>query len=375
MAFSLDSMAIGGTELNLLRQATHFDPDQISLTVLYNRDGPLLPQFVAAGLRLERLGLTSLKSPAVLGTVRRLRRWLGEERIDVLHAHDIYSNILGALTVTRGGPTRLIVSRRWGLTHYPAHFRLANRFAYHRADAVLANSEGVAASLRQEEGVPDGRIVVVPNFADAAVFGPERPGERAALRLALGVPEPALVIGTVANLRPVKDQATLLRAVAALPVGAQPVHAVLIGEGPNRSGLEALARQLGIAGRVHLVGAILDASRHHRAFDISVLSSVSEGFPNTLVEAMAAGRPVVATRVGGVPDAVREGETGFLVAAGDHVGFAARLERLIADPALRARMGRAGHALATSQFHERAVMPRLEALYRRLQKETDRRRR
>ena len=149
---------------------------------------------------------------------------------------------------------------------------------------------------------------------------------------------------------------------------------MLIGEGPSRSDLEALAQQLGIADRVHLVGAIMDASRHHIAFDVSVLSSVSEGFPNTLVEAMAVGRPVVATRVGGVPDAVVEGETGYLVAAGDVLAFADRLAALLADPMRRARMGAAAAQIARRQFHEAAVMPRLEAVYRRLRDGTDGRR-
>lgn len=373
VAFALDSMVIGGTELNMLRQATALDPARVHLRILFNREGPLLDQLVATGLALERVDLVSLKSPAALGTIRRLRRRLEEEQIEVLHAHDIYSNILGALAVRRQGSTRLVVSRRWGTTHYPLHLRLANRYAYSRADMVLANSAGVAASLHDDEGVPRHRIAVVPNFADAAVFARQDPGDRAALRAALGVPGPAIVVGTVANLRPVKDQGTLLRAIAALPAGPIPVHAVIIGEGPSRGELEALARQLGIAERVHLGGAILDASRHHCAFDISVLTSLSEGFPNTLVEAMAARRPVVATRVGGVPDAVREGETGFLVGAGDHAGFADRLWRLITDPALRAQMGNAGHTLAMSAFHEQAVIPQLEQLYHRLRAVTARR--
>ncbi len=371
VAFSLDSMVIGGTELNMLRLATRLDPERFPLVVLYNREGPLLPQFEATGLRLERLELTSLKSPSAIGAVRRLRAWLARERIDVLHAHDIYTNIFGALAVRRSGPTRLIVSRRWGVAHYPRLLTLGNRFAYRRADLVLANSDGVAVSLREEERVPADKIIVVHNFADRAVFAPEAAAEGATLRARLGVPHDALVIGTVANLRPVKDQATLLRAVAGLPAAAPRVHVVLIGEGPSRGDLEALSRELGIADRVHLVGAIMDASRYHHAFDVSVLSSVSEGFPNTLVEAMAASRPVVATRVGGVPDAVADGETGYLVPAGDHAAFAARLGRLLTDPELRARMGRAGYEIATRQFHEGSVMPRLEEIYRQLRAKTE----
>jgi glycosyltransferase involved in cell wall biosynthesis len=375
IAFSLDSMGIGGTELNVLRLATRLDLRRFSLVVLYNRDGPLMPQFEAAGLRLHRLELTSLKSPQAVGAANRLRSWLQREEIDVLHAHDIYTNILGAMAVPRAGNTRLILSRRWGATQYPRLLTTVNRFAYRRADLVLANSDGVATSLQMEEGVPADQIAVVSNFVDTSVFAPGAAIERATLRARLGVPLDALVIGTVANLRPVKDQATLLRAVASLPTSIPPVHVVLIGEGPSRPDLEGLAHELGITGRVHFVGAIMNAFRYHHAFDVSVLSSVSEGFPNTLVEAMAASRPVVATRVGGVPDAVREGETGYLVPTGNYVAFAERLGRLLTDPHHRAQMGRAGYEIAIHQFHEASVIPRLERIYRQLKACTEARKR
>jgi glycosyltransferase involved in cell wall biosynthesis len=359
-------MSIGGTELNMLRLASRLDPDRFSVVIAYGREGNLLPKFEAAGLRLKQFEFTSLRSPRAIGTVRRLRSWLKSEQIDVLHTHDIYSNVFGALAVSSGDSTRLIMSRRWGIGQYNRLLETGNRLAYTRADLILANSNQVAVSLRNDEGVREDRIVVVHNFVDEAVFAPEMAAKRTEFREAFGVPPDALVVGTIANLRPVKDQATLLRAIAALPAGIPPVHVVLIGEGASRRDLEQLAGQLGIAARVHLIGAILDASKYHHAFDVSVLTSVREGFPNTLVEAMAAGRPVVATRVGGVPDAVIEGETGYMVEAGDHAAFGERLARLLTDPDRRERMGRAGYEIAARHFHEAAVVPMLEGIYRRL---------
>lgn len=363
VAFALDSMAIGGTEMNMLKLASRLDRSRFPLVVYYNRGGPLLPKFEALGVPLRQVGLRSLKSPSALSAVGRVRRWLREDKIDVLHSHDVYSNILGALAVTPANGARLIVSRRWGARHYGLALRAGNRLAYRRAHLVLANSQGVARSLHDEEGVPARRIVVVHNFAEATAFRSDTPGERAELRARLGVPQEALVVGCIANLRPVKNQAMIVRALAEIPRSGSAVHLVLIGEGPSRSMLQGLASGLGLADRVHLVGQIPEAAHYHRAFDVSVLASLSEGFPNTLVEAMAAARAVVATNVGGIPDAIADNETGFLIAPNDLAAFANALERLLGDPVLRFRMGAAGREFAAVHFHEGAVMPRLERVY------------
>ncbi len=366
IAFCVDNLSLGGTELNMWRLAERLDRHRFDLVVLHGRDGPLLPQLRDLGVRTEAIRIPSFKSAASFAAARELRAWLARERIDVLHAHDIYSNVLAALALTPRGPAGLIVSRRWGALHYGRALRWANRFAYARADAVLANSDGVGASLHVDEGVAPGRIVVVPNFGDERLFIQPDPAARAALLEPLGVPADALVVGSVANLYPVKDQGTLLRAVAALPPLPRAVHVVLIGEGGERGTLEALARDLGLGSRVHLAGSIPDGGRYQRAFDVSALTSLSEGFPNTLVEAMAAHRPVVATRVGGVPDAVVDGETGFLVEARDHLALADRLGRLLGDEGLRARMGAAGAARAAQRFHPDVVLPLLSGIYERI---------
>ncbi len=362
--FAIDSLAVGGTETNLLRVALQLDRERCPVTVVYARPGALLARLQAAGVPVVQRLQPSFKSPSLWRAVREYRAWLTDHAVDVLHTHDVYSNLFGALAYQRSGPWRLLVSRRWGIRQYSRALHWANRWAFGRADLVLGNSASVGRSLADDEGVARDKIVVIPNFADDAVFAPT--ADPAALRAELRVPAEAMVIGIIANLSPVKNHGLLLDAVAAWPASLRAPHLVLIGDGPERPALEARAAALGLRDRVHFAGLIPQASRYHAAFDVSVLTSHSEGFPNTLVEAMAAGRPVVATDVGGVRDAVVDGTTGFIVPAGDVAALTERLARLVADPALRARMGAAGARHANAEFRAATVLPKLEAVYRRL---------
>jgi glycosyltransferase involved in cell wall biosynthesis len=162
-----------------------------------------------------------------------------------------------------------------------------------------------------------------------------------------------------------KDHATLLRAVAQLTARRAGLHVILIGDGPCRVGLERLARELDISARTHFAGTRSNLPNLHHFFDVSVLASLTEGFPNSLVEAMAAGRPVVATNVGGNSDAVRA-STGILVPPNDPNGFALALERLLADEDLRRRMGSAAQRIARAEYHVDTVIPFLEEMYGQL---------
>jgi glycosyltransferase involved in cell wall biosynthesis len=359
----IDGLNLGGTETNLLRIAARLDQARFPLVVVHFDDGPLLPRFRAAGIRLQRMRLKSFKSLEIFKVARCLRALFDRERIDILHTHDVYSNVLAAFSLIGRPSPSLIVSRRWGLRQYDFSVRMSNRLAYRRARWVLANSEAVAHSLHHDEGVPRHRIVVVPNFADSNLFAPVATDTRLELQHRLGVPKDAFVVGCIANLWAGKDHATLLRAIAEVASLDVPVHAVLIGDGPERRNLEMLSGSLRISERTHFAGAIDNASVFHHAFDVSTLTSRSEGFPNTIIEAMAAGRPVVATKVGGVPDAVADGITGFLVAAGDHHAIARALLSIHREPSLATSMGELGRSIAKDRFHETPVLARLAALY------------
>jgi glycosyltransferase involved in cell wall biosynthesis len=285
--------------------------------------------------------------------------------VDVVHSHDMYSNVFGTFWARAAGTPVVLSSRRWDVFASRA-YAVANRIAYRRSDCVVANSPAVARIVRSQEGVAEDRIAVVPNFADDAAFVAPRPEERARLLAELGVPRDALVIGVVANLTPIKDHATFLRAVARLAPAWPSLHAVLVGDGECRATLVARAREAGIADRVHFAGLRPNVPNLHHLFDVSALTSVSEGFPNSLVEAMAAGRPVVATAVGGVVDAVEDGVTGLLAPAGDDGRLAALTASLLEQPVRRRAMGAEAHRRARERYSADAAIGSLETLYESL---------
>jgi glycosyltransferase involved in cell wall biosynthesis len=258
----------------------------------------------------------------------------------------------------------LITSRRWWHSLPNAKLRLGNRIAFHMSGAVLTNSAQVARSVQEREGIAAERIWTVSNFVDESAFVPLSREERAAVRASWGVRDAGeVVIGCVARLAPVKDHATLLRAFALLRRRNPAVRLVLIGGGDEHAGLVSLAKELGVTDAVRFVGELRNGGNHHRALDISVLCSVSEGFPNTLVEAMAAGVPIAATAVGGNIDAVTHNETGLLVPPSDPVALADALEKLSGDAQVRAALGAAGRREARERFGASAALDSLEGMY------------
>lgn len=367
VVYVIDNMGIGGTELNAVRTAERLDRQHFELQVVCLKgDGPLTQRYRDLGVPVVNLGLRSFYGPSMLTTGIRFVRFLRRTKPDVVHAHDVYSNIFVTVWARLAGARSVIASRRWWHSLPNRKLQLGNRFAFARADVVLANSGQVARSVAEEARVPQSRIATITNFVDEAAFQAMTSEERASLRSSWNVPPHAIVIGCVARLVPVKNHQMLLRAFAKLREAVPDLHLVLIGDGSARSSLEQLALELGVADGVHFTGELRDGANHHRALDISVLCSASEGFPNTLVEAMAAGRPVVATAVGGSSDAVVDGETGFLVPSGDVDALTASLHGLVRDPALRSTFGMRGQERARLVYHEDRVLKSVEELYERL---------
>jgi glycosyltransferase involved in cell wall biosynthesis len=358
----LDNMEIGGTELNALRLAEHLDPARFDLRIACLRDdGPLLRRFQEAGLPVYRFPIRSLAGVSAIREGLRLRQLLVRERIQVVHAHDRYTNAFVIPWARTAGVPVAIASKRWSSISRRHH--IANSLAYRLATVVLANSDSVAHSLVREDGVPASRIVIVPNFVDDSAFVSPSPSWIIEMRNRLGIGAESTVIGVVANLRPVKDHRTLLFALAEVIGRRKDVTLVLVGSGSEEQGLRELAAQLGIASFVRFAGTMPNKPNLHSLFDVSVLTSLSEGFPNSLIEAMAASRPIVATAVGGITDAVTHGLNGLLVPVKQAGPLARAIDTLLNHSELRSTMGRRGRAIASTRFSASAVMPMLEALY------------
>ena len=368
VVYCIDNMQVGGTELNAVRTAERLDRRRFSISVVCIRDsGPLMARYKDAGITVHSFPMTSLMGPGALQQAVRLVRLFQSERTDIVHSHDAYTSVFATLCARIAGVRGVIASRRsWYSPHLQGRILRANRVAYRFAHRVVGNSPSVSRLVESEGGVSASRIVTIPNFLDEESFEPLPAPERRRMLGELGVPEGAFVVGIIARLSPVKDHGPLLRAIASLRDRIPAVHCVLVGDGPEHASIEALASTLGIRDIVHLAGERTQPPNLHGLFDVSVLCSTTEAFPNSVLEAMAAARPVVATDVGGTPDAVHEGTTGLLVRPSDPSRLADAILRLYQEPALRAKLGNAARAAARAGYSADAVIGQVEALYTRL---------
>jgi glycosyltransferase involved in cell wall biosynthesis len=363
LVYVIDNMGLGGTELNAVRTSERLNRERFELRIVcLSEDGPLTERYRALGVPVVNMPIRSFYGWSMFRSGLRFARYVHQTRAEIVHAHDVYSNIFVWVWARLGGARVVIASRRWWNSLPSRKLRIGNRFAFARASAVLANSEQVRDTVVRE-GVPANRVWTITNFADDGAFGVASHDERKLVRESWNASAAAVVIGCVARFHPVKDHVTLVRAFAHLRARHHDVFLVLVGDGPTRPDVEALVSNLNLDSVVHFTGELNNRHNYHRGFDVSALSSRSEGFPNSLVEAMAAGNPVVATAVGGNSDAVLDGTTGFLVPPGDPKAFADALERLVVSPALRESAGQAGLLRARQMYSATHVLAGLEKMY------------
>jgi glycosyltransferase involved in cell wall biosynthesis len=362
-------MDIGGTELNAVRTAEFLVRRGLTVELVCLRQpGPLSERYERAGIPVRYLGLRNLYGPGALRTALALVPWLRRKRFDVVHSHDMYSNIFVTGCARLSGRGKAIASQRWWANLPERRYRIGNRLAFRLADRVIANSPAVASVVAGTFGIPAERIAIIPNFLADSAYDTMPDGERQRRRAALGIPAGSLVIGSVARLSRVKDHPTLLQGFAAVHARHPRTHLLIIGDGPERATLERLAGSLGLLSAVSFAGHLDNGINLHDLLDISVLTSTSEGFPNSVIEAMAVARPVVATRVGGTVDAIEHEVNGLLIAPSAPAELASALEALVSEPALRQRLGSAAQDTARRRYGHATVLGQLEELYQRLQR-------
>ena len=323
-----------------------------------------MARYKNAGIPVHSFPMRSFLGLEAMQQAVRLIRLLRRERAEIVHSHDAYTSVYGTICARLAGVRGVIASRRsWYSPHLKGRILRANRVAYRLADRVLGNSPSVSRLVESEGGVSASRIVTIPNFLDPESFEPMPPADRRAMLDELGVPADAFVVGIVARLSPVKDHANLLHAIASLRERIPTLRCVLIGDGPERRAIEALADSLGIRDIVHLAGERTQPPNLHGLFDVSVLCSTTEAFPNSVLEAMAAARPVVVTAVGGNPEIVRDGIDGLLAPRGDAGAIAAALLRVLGDDDLARRLGSSGARRVAETYLLDRTVERYYALY------------
>ncbi len=293
---------------------------------------------------------------ADLFAVLRIARLVARSGFRLIHAHTSHAHSLAALAaaIAPAPRPRVVVTRRVDFSIYRNSFLGLNGLKYRfGVDRFLAISEAVR-NVMARDGVPPSKLMVIRSGTDVRRF--ERGTEAAALdpdyRGAFGVPAGAPFVGNVAYFADHKGQRTLVEAAPAILAARPAARIVLVGEGELREPLRRLAQALGVEGRVLFPGFRSDVPGLLRAFDVFVLPSHMEGLGTSILDAFAARTPVVATRTGGIPEIVRDGETGLLVPPRDPPALAAAVLRLIDDRALAARLSdaalrfvRAEHAI------------------------------
>jgi glycosyltransferase involved in cell wall biosynthesis len=286
-------------------------------------------------------------------------------RIEVLHAHQYTPFFYSSLAARLCRPRPRVIFTEHG-RHYPdvvsAKRRSANRWVFDRlADRVNAVCEFSAKSLAEKDGFRADRIEVIPNGIDLPKYAAA--GDPVQLRGRLGLDRARKYIACIARFHPVKDHRTLLKAFAEVARSRPDTDLLLVGDGPLRGDLEALTSELGLVGRVRFLGVRDDVADILQVVDVFTLTSVSEAASITLLEAMAAARPVVVTAVGGNPEIVRDGVDGLLAPRGDAPAIASAFLRILGDDGFARKLGAAGADRVREHYQLDTTLARYDALY------------
>ncbi|MCH8911370.1 MAG: glycosyltransferase [Chloroflexi bacterium] len=357
----ITSLEVGGAQQGLLLGLPRFDPDRYEHVICSLMDRMrMAAQFRQAGIEVHSLGLSRKTDLAV---ALRLRTLLKQLRPDILHTYLLHSNVLGRIVGRLVGVPVIVSSERtigqanrWG--------RLATRLTNPLTDAVEVNSETGARAIERDLGVPANKVRVVRSGIDLDAYGVSL--KRTEIRSELGLTGDHHLVLYVGRLRRVKGVEHGIRAFASASAQHENMHMALAGEGEQLGYLRNLANELGISERISFLGVRNDLPDLFSAADSVLMPSLNEGFPRTAIEAMAAGKPVIATRVGGTPEAIVEGETGILVPSADIDAMASALVKLVGDRGLQSRLGKAGRRRAEQNYAVDNYVARLDGLYRQL---------
>lgn len=348
-----DSEVVGGAEISLGNLLRALAP-AIEVAVLAT--DAAVGQAVAAyrtgtPVLTARAPTGFLDSGALAAHLRAVRAF----KPDILHANQAWpwACEYGELAALMTPRVRVVAVDQLAVSSaMPRRRILARRALARRLHVHVAVGERAARLIESIVGLRAGSVGSVPNGVPPAPLDPDPPPN----------PAPAPVIGSLGRLTEQKGYDLLVRSLPELPEATL----VLVGDGPERARLEALASELGVAHRLHITGWVAEAPRYLPTFDVFALPSRWEGMPLAILEAMHAGLPVLAADVGSVADAVSDGDTGYVVPRDDLRAVQDRLGRLLADPALRSRMGARGRIVAGEQFTDTVMAQRYEGIYRSL---------
>ena len=330
--------------------------------VALTRGGPLLHDLKQANIPVTVLGKRLRFDPFAWW---RLRRIIRQFQPDIIHTWLFAGNAYGRLAAGAAPTARVIVSERC-VDSWKSGWQLAvDRRLIPRTSRLVGNSQSVA-NFYQQQGFPADKIRVIPN---GMAVTPIEPVDRQEFLRSLDLPEETRLIGYVGRLARQKRVDVLIWSIELLRSLAANTCLIVIGDGPERDSLEDAARRFGISDHVRFLGHRDDAARIVPLFEVCCLASTFEGMSNSLMEAMAAGIPVVASDIPPNRELVIDGQTGFLTKIEDSVGISQYCERILADPELASRLGAAGKQRIIDEFSPTGMINAYAALYREVHAE------
>ena len=356
--FVVDSLNVGGAERHVIDLASAFAQRGHRVTLACSAVGALAPLAAYAGVEVRPLLCRLVKRRPSVRYAWELARLFHRDRFDLVHAH-MFASMLASAWAIRGTGIPLVITEHSQATWRSRSAWWCSRWAYSQAKHVIAVSREIKRRLVEQDGVPFDRVSVIMNAVSAApdqfIAGePNLPG----------VPRSCPLVGVAARLQPEKGVAYLLEAAATILRRWPQVHFLVIGDGPEREALQAYAERLGMQKHVHFLGFRQDARALVGSLDILVVPSLSEGTPLVTLEAMAAGVPVVASAVGGIPEQIRHQREGLLVPPANAQALGEAVLQLLNNPSRMQRLGQAGKQRVLSQFRLETMVQQTEDVYR-----------
>ncbi|MBN1901236.1 glycosyltransferase [Candidatus Sumerlaeota bacterium] len=376
--YFIGSLRLGGAEKQVVELALGLDRSRYDMEICcINQGGPMVEAVRASGIPVNifEVSLPYGKfNPRswfhLLKNLRRIHRYIRESKPDIIHGYLFTAYIVGVFCGVWAKVPILISSRRsLGYFKEDKFWRQAiENLANRKTDAILVNSNAVWNDVIKREKHCDGKIHLIYNGVDLDKFKPQQPNPE--IRTKWRLRQNDILVGVVANLIHYKGHMEILDAAALLKKDFPDLRFVFIGrDGGMQSRIEKNRSILSLDNQVILAGSREDVEKIIPAFDILLLASHEEGFSNVLLEGMACGKPIVATDVGGNAESVKNGETGFIVPPKNPQKMAEALKKLIADPSLREKFGRAGRTRVEQKFSLNSLIQYMDAFYQEIAKE------
>ena len=350
----------GGQELRILAEARGMSARGHDVWLAAPPESPIAKAVAAQGLRLVPVGF---RRPWGVLDLPVLHRAISRLGIEVLNTHSSWDAWIGGLA-GRLGKTGIRIVRTRHLSTAISRSR-PSRLLYTRlADHVVTTGEAIRRQMIEQNGFPAERIISVVTGLDLATFRPTR--EAAAVRQVLGIPASVPIVGTISTLRSWKGHLDLLEAIASLRSGRD-VRGLLVGDGPYAEVIRSRIRDLRLESAIVMPGHREDVANILTAMDVFAFpSTANEGVPQAVLQAMAMRRPIVAARVGGIPEVVRDGETGLLVSAGDPSALARGISRILGDAPAAERWVMAAEDLVRAEYTLEVMLDKMEAVYHKV---------